>query len=290
MDDDEVHSNPEKVPPPTLFERESAERRSGRKSKAKKSDSYESYSPADIIAFIKMIEAYPVIWDSGEENYHRKEVKLRIFDQLEQSCSRFMPRGRQHGACAMERWKELNADYTKHVLKIQKAPSGSGTTSSTFPYATHMAFLDVARSKRSVQNSFVVGTDDVQIIGTPKRKMEDLSISTSKRKKTGMIDIMLAEMKATNEQIASILIADSSTDNGNGPSCKSSRICKVFDQHVRELSEIERYESEAAVVSFIGTLSRRHRPRADLGLNSLSDSFYDSPASFPSSSSFPNNY
>ncbi|CAI2351881.1 unnamed protein product [Caenorhabditis sp. 36 PRJEB53466] len=105
-----------------------------------------------------------------------------------------------------------------------------------------------------------------------------------------MVVLVIGGMKATNEQIASNLIAGSSTDNGNGPSCKSSRICKVFDQHVRDLSEIERYESEAAVVSFIGTLSKRHRPRADLGLNSLSDSFYDTPASFPSISSFPNNY
>uniref|UniRef100_A0A8R1DM79 Uncharacterized protein n=1 Tax=Caenorhabditis japonica TaxID=281687 RepID=A0A8R1DM79_CAEJA len=97
------------------------------------------------------------------------------------------------GNVARKLWKELNADYKKHLSRNQKASSGSGALpNSTFMFAQHMEFLDGAAHKKRVNNTYIVGSQDHLTIELESSDfsdhcLENMITDTPKRKKVEMM-------------------------------------------------------------------------------------------------------
>ncbi|EGT53381.1 hypothetical protein CAEBREN_22742 [Caenorhabditis brenneri] len=62
----------------------------GRKPKPRRGDSYKMYDKADVVEFIRHVESREELWNSRNDNWHRKESKMAGFGQVEQECKRFM--------------------------------------------------------------------------------------------------------------------------------------------------------------------------------------------------------
>uniref|UniRef100_A0A8R1IEZ0 MADF domain-containing protein n=1 Tax=Caenorhabditis japonica TaxID=281687 RepID=A0A8R1IEZ0_CAEJA len=237
-------------------EEDVTQKKVGRKSKRKVGESYSLYPASQIAKFLQLIEEYPIIWDSSVDNSHRKELKMKVYDDIERECHHFIPRDKMPGKAARVLFEELSRDYRKHTLRIENSKSGSGTTESDFQFASNMEFLDGARHKREVRNAYVLGKSAVQMLETrcdsPKRKM-DVQITTPKRSRTrdGQIDHFFQKMESSTNSMLDALKTSLSDRSGE---CSSKRVCDSFEQQVVGWSEVDRIIAEAKVITFIKNL------------------------------------
>uniref|UniRef100_A0A8R1EQ30 MADF domain-containing protein n=1 Tax=Caenorhabditis japonica TaxID=281687 RepID=A0A8R1EQ30_CAEJA len=237
-------------------------KRRGRKSKVKFSDEYGAYENGEIIDFIFEIEKHQIVWDPSHKDWHRNDVKKKVFMDIEATLKSFIPKWpRFPGRVAENLWKQLSKDYSSHIMRIRKAKSGSGVedVASDFKFAEFLQFLNGPKLMRETKNSFVVGSREhqkMEIAVTPKRSAtENIHGGAPKQAKKLNLDaatvVMQNEMEKTREMFAEVF------GRGKNSECASERVCKVFKQLVENIDEIDRFEVEGKVVSFMCELRRQ---------------------------------
>lgn len=257
------------------------ETKKGRKTKPKRGDSYNVYDPSDIVTFIEAVEKREEIWNTRNDNWHRKEVKMAKFGEIEMDCNRFMSHNaRAIGKVAKDLWSELEIDYAKHMNRIKRAKSGSGVddVDSDFQFAPFMSFVSSAKKDRETKTSFCFGAKShivSELFDTPKRKLENLEKENAKSAKISRRDslevTMKEEMGKTREIFSRLLESPSATS-----SCQSERICRVFNDIASGKSFIERVEMESKVIAFMSSLRETRGGSAppELTLNPHNSSSY----------------
>ncbi|CAO4365030.1 unnamed protein product [Caenorhabditis nigoni] len=250
---------------------------------------YSEYKDHHIIEFIQSIEKHQIAWDSSLDNSHRKEVSVKIYNNIEQKMKWMRTGKNYHGAVAKKLWELLKRDYESDQLKIQKAPSGSGVSKKPlFPYSEYMRFLDGAKHKRAVQNGFVLGSEDVTVkesisveaeesdknveiieraeqkenpselkmtdlkLSTPKTPKRRLPFSVTETPKRRRKDDDLKELfKKLEESNQEIVNA---VKESTGGETSGNRLSTVFQVHTENWPQIERDVAEAKVMLYIRNL------------------------------------
>uniref|UniRef100_A0A8R1IS61 MADF domain-containing protein n=2 Tax=Caenorhabditis japonica TaxID=281687 RepID=A0A8R1IS61_CAEJA len=218
--------------------------------------SYLQYPPQNVEFFIDLVYKNAELWDPAHYNFRNQQHKIRLFDEIEQTCHQFMPRGRVHGRVAQQRWMELKKMYFDHRRKVRNARSGSGASHDAFIYGEKLRFLDLDLSKENVENAYVVGNEKFGIAEIPKLKADAIVKNDSNIGKNDRISDLVAEFNESSTLFKDFL----STEMRKGEVakkqyCGSERICAVFKEHVKNLSPIGIIAEEAKVINFITSLS-----------------------------------
>uniref|UniRef100_A0A8R1HXG6 MADF domain-containing protein n=2 Tax=Caenorhabditis japonica TaxID=281687 RepID=A0A8R1HXG6_CAEJA len=177
------------------------------------------YQSEDIVAFLSLIEAYPVLWDASSENFHRREVSQKIYDQIEEKCFKFMPRGKNAHAL---------------TLLVRKIILPLNWNLSDF-------------SDHCLEN---------MITDTPKRKKSgnDDDFYSKRQKKFDKTSDLIEKFEKSNEAITQALKNALVPDDVDEKKCKSERICKVFQEQTAGWPDVEKYVAEAKILATIRSL------------------------------------